>query len=588
MSRAALIAAARGDAPLDLLIRGAKVVNVFTLEIREADIGILGNRIAVVDYDSAFNLSAATVIEADGLTAIPGLIDTHVHIESSLVTPAEFARGVLPFGTTSVVIDPHEICNVLGLEGFDYMLAASANLPLRVFLTVPSSVPAVPELESAGATFEAPEIAQMLKQPRVLGVAELMDYPGVIGQRPRTSAIVEAGLDSGKALEGHAPLLSGRDLAAYMAAGVYSDHECRSASEMLEKLRAGMWVYARENTFRHTVGFLAQALKILPHAWNAALCTDDTDPDDLLRHGHLNRGLRVLLEHGIDSAKAVRIATLNAATRFGLTDLGAIASGKLADMVLLENLTDLRPKIVIADGKIVARDGVITAKLPPVVPAPKQNTVQIGKITTSDFIPKQTGLTGLAQVHILEIDPIRTTTLAHQELRFEAGLLEFPLPADLLLLSVVPRHGQTHAPSLCLLRGLGLRHGALATTISHDSHNLMVVGSNPEDMLIAVQAVEAMHGGAVLVLNGQVLASLPLTIAGLMSDKHLFEVAAEVKAFNQVAREHGLGGASPMLSISSLALPVAPFYRLTDKGLVNTLTQEFVDVSSHAFVTLTA
>ncbi len=584
MSRAALIAAARGDAPLDVLIRGAKVVNVYTLEVLEADIGILGNRIAIVDYGSQFNLVASTTIQAEGCFAIPGLIDTHVHIESSLVTPSEFARGVLPFGTTTVVIDPHEICNVLGLEGFEYMLAASANLPLRVFLTVPSSVPAVPELESAGATFEAPDIAQMLLHPRVLGVAELMDYLGVIGQRQRISEIVEAGLASGKALEGHAPLVFGRDLAAYMAAGVSSDHECRSASEMLEKLRAGMWVYARENTFRHTAAFLAQALKILPNAWNAALCTDDTDPDDLVRHGHLNRGLRVLLEHGVNAAKAVQIATLNATTRFGLTDLGAIASGKLADVLLLENLTDLYPKIVMTNGKIVARDGVLTAELLPVVAAPKQNTVQIGQISILDFIPKQTGLTGWAQVHVLELDPIRTTTLGSQELCYENGLLEFPLPTDLLLLSVVPRHGQTHPPSLCLLRGLGLQHGALATTISHDCHNLIVAGSNPEDMLIAVQAIQAMQGGAVLVVNGKILASLPLPIAGLMSDKHLFEVADQVKVFNQVAREHGLGGASPVLAISSLALPVAPFYRLTDKGLVNTLTQEFV--SSHDSVTL--
>lgn len=576
MSRAALVKAARGQAPLDLLIRGAQTVNVFTLEILKADIGILGDRIAIVDYGARLNLSAHTILEADGLIATPGLIDSHVHIESSFVTPAEFACGVLPFGTTAVVIDPHEICNVLGLEGFTYMLKASANLPLRVYLTVPSSVPSVPHLETAGATFEASDIAQLLRDPRVIGVAELMDYQGVIHQRPRTAAIVEAGLDSGKALEGHAPLITGHDLAAYMAAGVSSDHECRSASEMLEKIRTGMWVYARENTFRHTVGFLAEALKTVPNAVNVALCTDDTDPDDLLSNGHLNRGLRILLENNVPAAKAVQIATLNAATRFGLHQLGAIASGRFADILLFEKLTDAQPKIVITNGQITARDGKLETEIPEQTPAPKQNTVRIGQVSELDFIPKQNGLTGQATLPILEIDANRTTTLSNQEMLFTNGLFEFPLPQDLLLLSVVPRHGQAHPPSLCLLRGLGLQHGALATTISHDSHNLIVAGTNPNDMHMAVKAIQAMHGGAVLVVTGQIKASVPLVIAGLLSEKSIVEVAAEVQNFNNVAREHGLGGASPILCISSLALPVAPFYRLTDLGLVNTISQEFV------------
>ena len=484
MNRTALVQAARGDALLDLLIRGVRLVNVFTLEILSADIGIFADRIAIVDYGAKLNLNAKTIVEAEGLIATPGLIDTHVHIESSLVTPSEFARGVLPFGTTSVVIDPHEICNVLGLEGFTYMLEASANLPLRVFLTVPSSVPAVPHLETAGARFEAPDIAHMLLDPRVVGIAELMDYPGVIHQHARTAAIVEAGLASGKSLEGHAPLIAGHDLAAYMAAGVNSDHECRSTAEMLEKIRAGMWVYSRENTFRHTVGFLAEALKTVPQAVNVALCTDDTEPDDLIRNGHLNRGLKVLLEHGVQPAKAVQIATLNAASRFGLHDLGAIASGKLADILLFEHLTDPQPKIVITNGQIVAREGRLETELPPTIAAPKQNMVRIGQITESDFIPKQYDLTEhTTAVPILEMDANRTTTLSSQEMMFMNGQLLFPLPKDLLLLSVVSRHGQPHPPSLCLPRGLGLQNGAIATTIAHDSHNLIVAGSNPSDML---------------------------------------------------------------------------------------------------------
>jgi len=314
-TRRTLVEAARGDRPLDLVIRGGDLLNVYTGETYPADIGILGDRIAIIDAGSRWGLTGAEEIDARGLTAIPGFVDTHVHIESMMVTPPNFARGVLPFGTTTVVIDPHEIGNVTGLAGVEYMLRASEGLPLRVYATVPSSVPAVPALETAGATFEAAEVAALLAWPRVLGVAELMDYPGVVRQEPRTAAIVEAGLASGKTLEGHCPLLAGRELAAYLAAGVDSDHECRGPEEMVEKLRAGMWVYGRENTFRHTAPFLAEVLRAVPLPWNAALCTDDIEPDDLLRNGHLDRGVRVLIARGTDPARPAMACTTSARSR---------------------------------------------------------------------------------------------------------------------------------------------------------------------------------------------------------------------------------------------------------------------------------
>lgn len=570
------VAAARGDAPFDLVIRGAMVVNVYTLETTQADVGIVADRIACVDDGAKWQLEGREILEATGLTMIPGLIDTHVHIESSMVTPAEFARGVLPFGTTTVVIDPHEICNVIGIEGFEYMLSASQDLPLRVYLTVPSSVPAVPHLESSGANFEADTIAQLLEHPRVVGVAELMDYPGIIAQQARSRSIVEAGLASGKRLEGHAPLVRERDLMAYMAAGVDSDHECRSSEEMLEKLRAGMWVYGRENTFRHTVGFLAQALKTVPHAYTAALCTDDTAPDDLLKNGHLNRGLRILLEHGVPLEMAVRIATLNAATRFGLTDLGAIAAGKLADVLLFDNLTDTHPKYVLTGGRIQAKDGVFIGQLPS-TQAPIQNTMRMQNWQPRDLLFRlETTQSGRYTVPILEIDAIRTTHLAQLELTTKDGLLELPLPEGVLLLCVVPRHGQTHRPSVALLRGLGLTRGALATTIAHDSHNLLIAGTNPDDMHLAMETVRTMQGGAALVADRTVQARVALAVGGLMSDQPISGVAEEVAAFNRIARDFGLLGASPILAISSLALTVAPFYRITDLGLVDTLKQDWV------------
>src|SRR5713226_3059268 len=304
--RKRLVEAARGDRPLDLVIRSGTLANVYTGELYPADVGIFGDRIVVVDREARFGLTAARTIDARGLTIIPGLIDTHVHIESTMVTPPSFARAVLPLGTTTVVIDPHEIANVMGKAGVEYMLQASEGLPLRVFVTVPSSVPAVPSIETAGASFDAADVAEMLAWPRVVGVAEMMDYPGVVQQSDRMAGIGLAGLASGKNLEGHARLVSGRERNACLAAGVDSDHESRESPEMVEKLRLGMWVYGRENTFRHGIGDLARALGEVPGAVNVAMCTDDIDPDDLLRNGHLDRGLRALVAAGVDPVLAVR------------------------------------------------------------------------------------------------------------------------------------------------------------------------------------------------------------------------------------------------------------------------------------------
>ncbi|MGI8856105.1 MAG: adenine deaminase [Thermomicrobiales bacterium] len=580
MTRQTLVEAARGDRSLDLVIRGGEMVNVYTGEIARADIGIFGERIAVVDFGGAFGLTGREEINARGLIAMPGFVDTHVHIESTMVTPPNFARGVLPFGTTTVVIDPHEIGNVTGRAGVEYMLRASEGLPLRVFVTVPSSVPAVPRIETAGAAFDADDVAAMLAWPRVVGVAELMDYPGIVKQEARTAAIAEAGLAAGKNLEGHAPLLSGRELSAYLAAGVDSDHEARGAAEMVEKLRLGMWVYGRENTFRHTVGFLAEALRSIPDPWNVALCTDDIDPADLLLHGHMDRGLRVLLGAGVHPALAIRFATLNGAVRYGLSDLGAIAPGKLADIVLARSFSDFRAEIVLAGGQVVAREGRLVAGFADPPPPPLGNTVRIGSVSPDTFRLQMPGAVGDVPLKCIDIDPVRTTSLGDVTVRFVDSNCSFPLPDGVTLLSVVPRHGQSHPPTLALLRGLPLRDGALATTVAHDSHNLIVAGRNAEDMAVAVREVARMGGGVALAVGGEVVATVRLPVAGLMSDAPVEAIAAEVRAFNARAGALGLGGASPVLAISSLALPVAPFVRITDRGVVDTLTQQFIPMGN--------
>jgi adenine deaminase len=578
MTRRRLVEAARGDRPLDLVIRGGRVVNVYTDEVMDADVGIFGDRIAVVDWARRYGLEAETTIDAAGHTIVPGFVDTHIHVESTMVTPPAYARAVLPFGTTTIVIDPHEIGNVMGKAGVEYMLRASEGLPLRTYVTVPSCVPSVIGKETAGAVFTAADVAEMLRWPRVLGVAELMDYPGIVRQNEHIAAIVEAGLAVGTRLEGHSPLLSGRELNAYLAAGVDSDHEARDWTESVEKIRLGMWIYGRENTFRHTAADLARALKELPHAWNVALCTDDIDPADLLANGHLDRALRILIREGVPPARAIRIATLNGAVRYGLHDLGAVAPGKLADLVLLESLDDVRATTVLSGGRVVVRDGKLAVDIPDPIPAPAGSSVRIRPLSADDFTLRRDRASGDMRVRTIDVDKNRTTRLGEAIVPFRDGRVQLPLADDLALLSVVPRHGQPHPPSLALIRDLGLTRGAIATTVAHDSHNLIVAGKTPEEMLHAVRVVAEMGGGAALVAGGALLARVPLPVAGLMSAGSVEDVAAQVRAFNDRGRELGLWATSPVLAISSLALIVAPFVRISDLGVVDVLSQELVEL----------
>jgi adenine deaminase len=488
------------------------------------------------------------------------MVDTHLHIESTMVTPPSYARAVLPFGTTSIVIDPHEIGNVMGQDGVAYMLRA------------------VDGIETAGARFDAAAVAEMLTWERVVGVAELMDYPGIVRQNDHIAAIVEAGLAAGTRLEGHAPLLSGRELNGYLAAGVDSEHESRDWPEMVEKLRLGMWVYGRENTFRKSAADLARALREVPAAVNVAMCTDDIDPADLLENGHLDRGLRILIRDGVPPARAIRYATLEGARRYGLHDLGAIAPGRLADVVLLESLEEVRARTVLSGGRVVVREGRLAVEIADPAPAPIGDSVRIGRLDAEAFTLARAGAEGDHRLRVIAMDQRRTTRLEEATLPFRGGRLGQPLPDDLVLLSVVPRHGQPHRPSLALLRGLNLTRGAIATTVAHDSHNLIVAGKTPEEMLAAVRIVAEMGGGAALVAGGELLARVRLPVAGLMSADPVEVVAAEVRAFNERGRELGLWATSPVLAISSLALSVAPFVRITDFGVVDVLTQEFVEM----------
>jgi len=579
--RRALIEAAAGRRELDLVLRGPTVVNVFTGEAYPADVGIFAGRIAHVTAPGDPPLDGRAVLERRGLWAIPGFIDTHVHIESSMVTPLHYAGAVLPHGTTTVLIDPHELANVLGLPGVRYMLDASEDIPLRVLVMAPSCVPSAPGVETAGAAFDRAEIEEMLGWPRVVGLAEVMDYPGVLRGEGRMMRLLEATERAGGLIQGHAPRVRGRNLSAYAAAGIDSDHENREASDGLAKLRAGMYLEVRESSLSPNAAALAGALRGRGYLPAVTLCTDDVVPEDLLRRGGIDYVARRLVEEGLDPVDVVRFATLNAANRLRRRDLGALAPGRIADMALLSDLGQFRAAEVYRAGRLVAQDGRVIV---PGSPGPRnraaaverQNTIRLpGDLSAGTFRIRVPGTPdGEATIRVIDFNgrsaPVRTT-YGTMRVRVAGGEVRLP-PADgreLATLAVVERHGRHGGTACAVIRGFGPREGAIATSVSHDSHNLTVVGTNPEDMLAGCRALAAAGGGIVLVRGGRVTARIDLPVAGLISLKSAADVASEVAAFRAAAEEAGMAGERAFMAIVSLTLAVSPEGKLSDLGLVD-------------------
>ena len=572
-TRKSLVEAARGDRELDLLIEDVQFVNVFTLETYHADIGVYGDRIALVLPAGTEELSARAVIDGKGKWAVPGFVDTHVHIESTMVTPANYAAAVLPMGTTTSVIDPHEIGNVTGMAGVRFMIEDSEGLALKVYIAIPSCVPAAPGLETAGAVFGPEEVTEMLGWDRVISVAEVMDFPGVIACTPRMLGIVQAGLDRNLTIQGHAPMVSGRALNAYLAAGNESDHEIRDPDELLEKLRLGMLPLVKDSSFGNPIPALASVLK--EHPWaEIALCTDDIEPADLLERGHMDRVLRTMIAAGIRPERAVRFATLNGARHYGLRDHGAIAPGYFADIVLLGSLEDVDVTDVIASGKVVAKDGQYLLSTSEPREFPMENTVRLPELTVESFVlhtpSSDTSMINIIAPRgwIMNLEPVPAHPV---DGRIELG----SLGDDISLVSIISRHGQNRPPTLVPLKGFPLARGAMASTISHDSHNMAVVGKNPADMFLAAKTLEECGGGVALVVDGQVLAKVKLPIAGLLSPLPVPELAEEVRAFNKAAWEAGITSPVPVLTLAGFALPCRPEgCVVTDLGIVNVATQQ--------------
>ncbi len=525
--RTRAVAAARGDAPFDVLISGGTFVDVVTGELRPADIGLVGPLIASV-HPTGSRQDAAQVLDATGGYVAPGLIDTHMHIESSMVTPASYAAAVVAKGVTTVVWDPHEFANVHGLDGMSWASRASRNLPLRTILLAPSCVPSAPGLERAGADLDAAVLAEILFWPEVGGVAEVMNMRGVIERDPRMSAILQEGLHADKLICGHARGLEGADLNAFMAAGVTSDHELTSADDLMAKLRAGLTIELR-GSHDHLLPEFVEALNRLGHLPpTLTLCTDDVFPDDLSRGGGLDDVVRRLVHYGLRPHWALQAATLNAAARLQRNDLGLIAAGRRADLVVFDDLTQFSARHVLVSGTPVAEQGRMIVEIPEIDAAPLKGSMKLPLRSPEDFRVKSNG----KRVRLATIERPRFTRWGEIEADVVDG---FVMPPDgTTMISVTHRHGKAEPVTRTgFLTGWGKWDGAFATTVSHDSHNLTVFGGNEADMALAANAVIKAGGGMAVASGGKVTALLPLPLSGLVSDASLTEVAAGFEALRE-------------------------------------------------------
>ena len=549
---------ARGDAPADLLLKGGQVVNVFTGEVYDADVAIANGRIVGLGRSAA-----QQTIDVSGKVLAPGFIDAHVHIESSLVPPPEFARAVVPRGTTTVIVDPHEIGNVLGLDGIRFMFDAAKYNPLSVYVMMPSCVPAT-NMETAGAVLHWYDIAPYQNDPWVLGLAEMMNFPGVVHG-------VEDVLDKLRAFEkrvrdGHAPGLGGAALNAYVAAGIGSDHECTTVEEAREKLRLGMHVFIREATNAHNLEALLP-LVTPENARRVCWCTDDRQPADLLDQGHIDFVVRRAIALGLDPITAIRIGTLNPAEYFGLGDRGAIAPGRRADVVVLDDLRTIRAHMVFRGGRLVARDGELLPYERPV----RQSFLRSSMNVHWDRVNFKVEAKG-RKAHVIGAIPDQIIT-EHliEDVTIENGEAVQDVGLDLLKIAVVERHTHSGNHAVGFVKGIGLRRGAIASSVAHDHHNIVVIGADDPSMMTAARAVGDMHGGMSAAHGSDVVARLPLPVAGLMSDQPIERVRAQMDDLVRAAHEMGSTLHDPFMAMSFLALAVIPELKLTDQGLIDVM-----------------
>jgi adenine deaminase len=567
MSHIEYLKKAKNQDKPQLVLKDVNLVNVYTKAIEKTDIAIEGGIILGIGHYDGIN-----EINCEGYYAAPGFIDGHVHIESSMLTPPGFAKLVLPFGTTSVIADPHEIANVSGIKGISFMLDASEDIPLNVYMMIPSCVPAT-SFENSGATITKADILSLKNHPRVIGLGEVMDYPSVISGDPMIHEKID--VMKNRIIDGHAPDVMGYDLKAYLLSGIMTDHECTIKESMIERIQQGMYVIIREGSATRNTQTLLKGLKPA-HYHRTLFCTDDKHPEDILKEGHINFNVNLAIASGIDPIEAISMATLNAATCYRLYHLGAISAGKQADIILFKDLKNIQPDYVYHQGVLVSKN--------------KQTTFEIEKPNT-----KNVTHTVLFDIKDLSFDleitsnPVRvigliedniTTESLKMDVTIKNGKFVFDDQLDVLKLAVIERHHMRKSIGLGLVKGFGIKRGAIATTIGHDSHNLIILGTNDEDMMLAAKKILEIQGGIVLVDQQKVIDTLPLEISGIMTLTDAKIVEEKLKNMKAHIKTMGLSPKvnDPFTTLSFLALPVIPKLKLTDQGLFDVDTFEFVSI----------
>ncbi len=568
-----IIDVAAGRVKADLVLKGGKVLNVFTERLEEWDVAICGSHIAGIGlYDGERE------IDVSGRIVVPGFMDAHMHLESTLLTPAEFERGSLPRGTVAVMADPHEIANVAGTDGIDYIMELCKDLKMHIYFNMPSCVPAAP-LEESGETLEADDLRSYYEKDNVLGLAEVMNSPGVTeGDEKLLQKIIDA-RRAGKIVDGHAPFLGGKELNSYVAAGVRSDHECTNHFEAFEKLEAGQWIMIREGTAAKNLNALLPICKP-PYCYRAMFCTDDRDPEDILKEGHIDAIIRKAVAKGVDPIHAIKMCTINTATYFGLKDSGALAPGYKADIVVLSDLESINVEQVYVGGRIVAMNGSMTSRTEKVIPNSE-------RILHSFHMPP----VNAEMLHFPEIkERQRVIGLKKHELLTDEIIIQptevgranngIDIERDILKVAVFERHHNTGHVGVGFITGYGIKRGAIAASVAHDSHNLIAVGTSDRDIAAAAEAVRQLNGGLVVVVDGEVLEALPLPIAGLMSPLPIEEVTKKLTLLKEAAEKLGVSdNIDALMTLAFVSLPVIPTLRLNGKGVIDVNHQKIVEAT---------
>ena len=570
-----LIDAAAGRRKADLVIKNCRIVNVLSGEIYSGEVAIFDGKIigmGAAEYDGA------EIFDAGGKFLAPGFIDAHIHIESSYISPEQLGRIIVPRGTTSIIADPHEIANVCGLRGLRYMLDAAKRTKLNVIYAMPSCVPATP-FEDAGAVIEAADMEELIGDENIFGLGEFMNAPGIINCDDKVLDKILLAHNSGKLIDGHAPKLTGKNLNAYLSAGVGGDHECTTVEEMHERIAKGMYVLIREGSACHNLTTLVKGVTPA-NSRCVLLCSDDCQPKTILELGHMDKNVKMCVKEGIDPIIAIQMATINVAESIGIYDRGAIKVGARADLILLDDLTDFRVADVWIGGEHVARDG---RYLPEIIPADTSSVRGSVKVKDFNVDCLKMHLTG-GKVHVIGIKPggVETKKILAEVKHDETGDFVFDADEDICKVAVIERHHETGKVGLGLLSGYGIKRGAIAVSVAHDSHNIIAAGVSNEEIFRAVDALIKMEGGMVLVANGKVFASIPLPIAGLMSELSGEELKEELDDLHEKAHaELGISAnVEPVMTLTFMSLSVIPEIKLTARGLFDYAAFDFIPLEA--------